>query len=165
MTIRARLQKAVLALALLAPLIFLTQSTIGAGTAEARCAGQFNATASNFKINNLLVASEFPYGGTCNNDGIYETSFHSNLANWRATLILSNGNPAEDRVVYGSYSTNWHNVNLVGSSSHTRITLCIDNLQSGDIKQVFCGWETNYRISVTNTMVYDTTYYGSNTGY
>ncbi len=155
-----------MAFASLVPLIFVAQVTTGPGAAEAHCAGAGNPVVGALLIGGgSTYASETPDSNTCNNDHTYSGSFRSHLNRWRATLILSDANQ-NMIVIPGDYGVQSTYVNSTQSNSqYTRITLCVDNLQLWSSRDVYCGWQGNYRHFSTRTMIYDTTYYGSNTGY
>lgn len=155
-----------MAFASLVPLVFVAQVTAGSGAAEARCAGAGNPVVGTLVVNGFTWASETPDSNTCNNDLTYSGSFRSHLSVWRATLILSDA--TQNQVIHsGDYGqANEYFNTTISSGKHTRITLCVDNLEFwGGTGDVYCGWGSNYNTFYTSTMIYDTTYYGSNTGY
>ncbi len=154
-----------MALASLVPLIFVAQVATGAGTAEARCAGIGNPVVGTLVIGGSVWASETPDPNTCNNDLNYYASFRSHMATWRATLILSDANGRKVNNI-GTYGNTSSGTNITYPSGFTRITLCVDDVGFWGIGTVYCGWGGNYQAFYNQTaMVYDTTYYGSNTGY
>jgi hypothetical protein len=154
----ARFRRAVVAMMAMVPLMFVAQATMGAGTAEARCAGVGNPIVGTLVINGNTFVTETPAANTCDDDRNYITTLQSKISNgWRASMILSDANNNH----YGGWSTGYNGTPVtVGAGVYMccpiRITLCIDDGWSW-----YCGYGSNY--------VWDSkanlTYYGDHTGF
>lgn len=160
----ARLQRAVVLLALLVPLIVVAQATSGAGRAEASCPAYNNPVTGQLIVGAFLYATETPAPNTCNYDNNYQTNFQSSNAAWRASLII--WDPVNNMQIMfpGGYDTNPHNVNVTIYKGYvpTRLVLCLDNLAYGG--GVYCGWGSNWTYHATQYVVSlansgDNTYY------
>lgn len=161
MSIRtARFRRAVLALLTVAPLVFVGQATVGAGTAEARCAGIGNPVAGSLVINGYTYITETPASNTCDGNRNYITTLQVLISSgWRASIVYSD---ARGNVCWCGWYTGYNSTPVtVGEGAsvccYTRITLCLDD----GLGNWYCGYGSNY--------VYDTTwratYYGDHTGY
>jgi hypothetical protein len=132
-----RCRVAFAAIIIVAPAIFLVQSAILPGVAEARCAGVHNPITSTLEPGGVTYVSETPDTGTCNNNNTYQAFFRSHFAGWRATVWIQNNNVWSGWG--GNYNTSWYYYSYGDNNSHSLIHLCLDNGS-----QWYCGWGRSY---------------------
>lgn len=147
---RACMAFAVLTLAL--PAIFLAQTVVFPGVAEARCAGAGNRVTSTLEPGSVWV-SEVPEVGTCNNNNTYQGVFRAHISGWRASVWIQNNGVWSGWV--GGYDTGWYAYSYHDDNSHSLIHLCM-NSGSGTW---WCGWGGN----AVNTLSH--AFYGVNHGF
>lgn len=143
--------------ALLALAALFVQVVLFAAPAEARCAGVNQPVTSTLAPNGITYVSETPVSGTCNDNGLYQATFKSYYAGWRAVVWIQNGGVWTAH--WGGFDTATYSYNYTDPNSHSYISLCLDDGHG----TTYCGWGTNYIYSSNGA--YDLTYFGVNQGF
>lgn len=157
-----RTRTALLTLALAVPLIFVAQTTTGAGRAEAGCPNVNSPQTGYLIVSAFLGASETPASYTCNNDGSYEGTLQSNHEDWRASLVFWNPATGMHYGFFGNYGYDPYFLHVSICCGFTRIVLCLDRFEKGG--GAYCGWGSNWTYHPTDFVLSyaksgDNTYY------
>lgn len=137
-------------------LTFAVTAVVTTSTASARCADVGKPYTTTLEYGGAVIVTEAPDSGTCKNNNVYNGTFRSNVAGWRASVWIQNNGAWT--AYAGGYNTNPHGYNFSDNNSHVYMMLCADN--GGAVR---CGYGPNVAIGTYPN--FPATYLTTNQGF